>query len=131
MNGLTIGAVMGLAAHYDMGQALLGFIIGHGVIELSVVFIAGGAGLQLGWALLNPGPYTRRDSLALAARRAVTLAVVSIPLLIMAGLIEGFISPSDLSFLARAGVGIGTGILLYGYLSVAGRNPVAPKTGPP
>jgi uncharacterized membrane protein SpoIIM required for sporulation len=125
MNGLIIGAVMGLAAHYDMGQVLLGFIIGHGVIELSVVFIAGGAGLQLGWALLNPGPYTRRDSLALAARRAVTLAVVSIPLLIIAGLIEGFISPSDLSLAVRAGVGIGTGILLYGYLSFAGHRPTA------
>ncbi len=122
MNGLTIGAVMGLAAHYGMGQPLLAFIIGHGVIELSVVFIAGGGGLQLGWALLNPGPYTRRDSLALAARRAVTLAVVSIPLLIMAGLIEGFISPSELPFLMRAGVGIGSGILLYSYLSLTGRS---------
>ena len=121
INGLTIGAVMGLAAHYGMGQSLLAFVIAHGVIELSVVFIAGGAGLQLAWALLNPGPYSRRDSLALAARRAVTLAVVSIPLLIIAGLIEGFISPSELSFAARAGVGIGTGILLYGYLGFAGR----------
>jgi uncharacterized membrane protein SpoIIM required for sporulation len=127
MNGLIIGAVLGLAAHYGMGEALFGFIIGHGVIELSVVFIAGGAGLQLGWALLNPGPYTRRDSLALAARRAVTLCVVSIPLLIIAGLIEGYISPSELSFLTRAGVGVGSGILLYSYLSLAGRNQVPQK----
>lgn len=121
MNGLIIGAVMGLASHYEMGQPLLAFVIGHGVIELSVVFIAGGAGLQLGWSLLNPGPYTRRDALALTARRAVTLAVASIPLLIVAGLIEGFISPSDLPFLVRAGVGITTGILLYSYLSFAGQ----------
>lgn len=126
VNGLTIGAVMGLAAHYDMGSDLLGFIIGHGVIELSVIFIAGGAGLQLGWALLNPGRYTRRDALFVAARRAVTLAVAAIPLLIIAGVIEGFISPSDLPFAVRVGVGIMSGVLLYTYLGLAGRRSILP-----
>lgn len=120
-NGLFIGAVLGLAARYGMGEALGGFVIGHGVIELSVVFMAGGAGLQLGWALLNPGTYTRKDALALAARKAVTLAVLAIPLLIIAGLIEGFISPSGLPVWVRAGVGVGSGALMYGYLLLAGR----------
>lgn len=120
-NGLYIGAVLGLAARYGMGDALWGFIIGHGVIELSVVFMAGGAGLQLGWALLNPGVYSRKDALALAARRAITLAVLAIPLLIVAGLIEGFVSPSNLPVWVRASVGIGSGILLYTYLLLSGR----------
>jgi uncharacterized membrane protein SpoIIM required for sporulation len=120
-NGLFIGAVLGLAAHYDMGGDLFGFIIAHGVIELSVIFIAGGAGLQLGWALLNPGRYTRRDALFMAARRAVTLVVIAIPLLIIAGVIEGFISPSDLPFAVRAGVGVVSGVVLYSYLGLAGR----------
>src|ERR1041385_2116812 len=88
MNGLTVGAVLGLAAHYEMGQSLLGFMFGHGVIELSVIFIASGAGLQLGWALLNPGRYTRRDAIGLAARRAVILVIAAVPLLIIAGTIE-------------------------------------------
>jgi len=122
-NGLMIGAVLGLAAHYNMSSTLVEFIIGHGVVELSVIFIAGGAGLQLGWALLNPGPYTRRDALGLAARRAVYLVMAAIPLLIIAGLIEGFISPSDASFAVSAAVGIGSGIVLYSYLLFLGRKP--------
>lgn len=119
-NGLVIGAVIGLAAHYGMGESLIGFVAGHGVIELSVIFIAGGTGLQLAWALLNPGPYTRRDALSLTARRAVVLVVAAIPLLVCAGLIEGFVSPSALPFPAHIAVGIGTGILLYAYLGLVG-----------
>jgi uncharacterized membrane protein SpoIIM required for sporulation len=122
MNGLTIGAVLGLAAHYNMGAELFEFIVAHGVIELSVIFMAGGAGLQLGWALLNPGPYTRRDSLGLAAQRAVVLAVAAVPLLIIAGTIEGFISPSDLPYLAHIGVGLISGLLMYAYLGLSGRS---------
>ena len=115
-NGLTIGAVLGLAAHYGLADTIGSFIIGHGFIELSVIFIAGGAGLQLGWALLNPGLYTRLDSLGIAARRSVTLAVISVPFLIMSGIIEGFISPSDLPPLVKLLIGLTGGGLMYAYL---------------
>ncbi len=120
MNGLTIGAVLGLSVHYGLADAIWSFVIGHGFVELSVIFIAGGAGLQLGWALLNPGLYTRLDSLGLAARRSITLAVITIPFLIMAGLIEGFISPSDLPSLVKLLVGLGAGGLMYAYLILMG-----------
>ncbi len=126
-NGLVIGAVLGLAAHYGMGQTLVEFIIGHGVIELSVIFIAGGAGLQLGWALFNPGPYNRRDALGLAARRAVYLMIAAVPLLVVAGLIEGFISPSDASFAVSMAVGVVSGVILYSYLILVGREPQTRK----
>jgi uncharacterized membrane protein SpoIIM required for sporulation len=120
-NGITIGAVVGLAAHYEMAGSLVEFIVGHGMIELSVIFIAGGAGLQLGWALLNPGRYTRKDALTLVARRAITLVLCALPFLIVAGLIEGFISPSNLPFTVKLAVSLGTGALMYGYLLLAGR----------
>jgi uncharacterized membrane protein SpoIIM required for sporulation len=121
-NGLTTGVVMGLAAHYGMGSSLLGFVIGHGVIELSVIFMAGGAGLQLGWALLNPGSYTRRDALAQAARRAVMITVVAVPLLIVAGTIEGLFSPTDAPLALHIAVGLISGICMYAYLFLAGRS---------
>jgi uncharacterized membrane protein SpoIIM required for sporulation len=120
-NGLTIGAVFGLAVHYGMGSSLFDFVIGHGVIELSVIFMAGGAGLQLGWALLNPGSYTRKDALVVAARRALLLAVAAIPLLLIAGVIEGFSSPSTLPTVVKVAVGLVSGGLMYAWLLRAGR----------
>jgi uncharacterized membrane protein SpoIIM required for sporulation len=116
INGVLLGAIFGLAVHYGMGQVLLDFVIAHGIVELSVIFIAGGAGLQIGHALINPGRHSRRDAVSLAAQRAVPLAVIPIPLLICAGLVEGFVSPSNTPFALKALVGVGIAALVYGYL---------------
>jgi uncharacterized membrane protein SpoIIM required for sporulation len=124
-NGLVLGGVLGLAAHYGMSESLITFVIAHGVIELSIIFIAGGAGLSLAWALLSPGLYTRRDALALEARRIVPLAVIAIPVLVIAGMIEGFISPSDTPFWFHASIGVVSGLCLYGYLIFSGRRTAA------
>jgi len=92
------------------------------VIELSVICMAGGAGLMLGWSLIRPGLLRRRDALILAARKAVRLLVGGIPLLVVAGMIEGFISPAeDIAVWFKWAVGLGSGVLLYGYLILAGR----------
>jgi len=120
-NGLQIGGVLGLCAHFGLADELLTFIVAHGVIELSVIFVAGGAGLQLGWAMLRPGLYRRRDALVHAGRIAVRLTVGCIPLLIVAGLIEGFISPSALPATFKAGVGLSSGVFLYTYWLKAGK----------
>ncbi len=116
MNGLILGAVFGLAVHYGLGGELLNFVFAHGVLELSVICIAGGAGLQLGWAIISPGRYARRDAVMLAAQRAAPLAVVGIVMLIVAGTIEGFLSPSDAPFAIKVLVGLTSGALFYAYL---------------
>lgn len=121
-NGLLLGGTLGLTAHYGVGFDLATFVIGHGVIELSVIFIAGGTGLMLGWAILHPGVLRRRDALTLAAHKAVRLVVGCVPLLVIAGLIEGFISPNEnLPWVFKWSVGLGSGIVLYAYLLLAGR----------
>jgi uncharacterized membrane protein SpoIIM required for sporulation len=121
-NGLILGGLTGLTAHYGVGFELWTFVIGHGVVELSVIAIAGGAGLALGWAVIRPGLLTRRDALATTARKAVRLIVGCVPLLIIAGLIEGFISPAEnIPWPVKWGVGLVSGILLYSYLLLAGR----------
>lgn len=121
-NGLLLGGLTGLTAHYGIGFELWTFVIGHGVVELSVIFMAGGAGLMLGWAMLRPGLLTRRDAIQVAAQKAVRLIVGCVPLLVIAGLIEGFISPAEsLHWGVKWGVGIGSGVVLYGYLFLAGR----------
>jgi uncharacterized membrane protein SpoIIM required for sporulation len=122
LNGLIIGAITGLTIHYGIGFELWTFVIGHGVIELSMIFIAGGSGLMLGWAIIRPGMLSRRDALTLAARRAVRLVIGCVPLLVIAGLIEGFISPADgIAWPIKWGVGLASGLLLYGYLLLSGR----------
>jgi uncharacterized membrane protein SpoIIM required for sporulation len=122
-NGLILGGLTGLTAHYGVGFELWTFVIGHGVVELSVIMMAGGSGLMLGWAMLHPGLLRRRDALALAARKAVRLVIGCVPLLVFAGLIEGFISPAEsLPWPVKWGVGVGSGMLLYGYLLMAGRS---------
>ncbi|HKZ69049.1 MAG TPA: stage II sporulation protein M, partial [Anaerolineales bacterium] len=122
LNGLILGGILGLTFHYGVGLEMSSFVIGHGVIELTVIIMAGGSGLMLGWALLQPGLFRRRDALAVAARKAVKLVIGCVPLLVIAGTIEGFISPAEnIPWPMKFGVGIGSGILLYGYLLLAGR----------
>jgi uncharacterized membrane protein SpoIIM required for sporulation len=121
-NGLMLGGLLGLTSQYGVGWDLANFVIGHGVIELSVIFMAGGSGLMIGWAILRPGLMRRRDALALAARKAVWLLSGAAPMLVVAGIIEGFISPSEtIPPPVKWAVGIGSGILLYSYLLLAGR----------
>ncbi len=122
INGLLLGSVAGVAQRFDFADNLWGFVAAHGMVELSVIFIAGGAGLQLGWSLVRPGLLSRRAALVVAARRAVALLGGCVPLLVLAGLIEGFISPSPvLPLWVKLLVSFGSGILLYSYLILAGR----------
>ena len=93
LNGLSLGGLMGLCFHYGLGWRLANFVIGHGVIEFTVIFMAAGAGLRMSWAIVHPGTQSRRDALVLATREAIAVAAGSIPLLIIAGIVEGFISP--------------------------------------
>jgi uncharacterized membrane protein SpoIIM required for sporulation len=123
VNGILFGAVLGLAFHYGMGMELLDFVFAHGLLELSVIFISGGAGLQIGHALINPGRHTRRDAVNLAAQRAVPLIVLAIPALVVAGLIESFVSPTGDPFVVKVLVGLGAVALLYGYLFFVGEKP--------
>jgi uncharacterized membrane protein SpoIIM required for sporulation len=131
-NGLLIGGLTGLTAHHGIGFELWTFVIGHGTIELTMIFIAGGSGLMLGWSVIHPGLMSRRDALTAAARRAVLLVIGCVPLLVLAGLIEGFISPAEnVPWAAKWAVGLGTGILLHCYLLFAGRGDRPAQGGRP
>lgn len=124
-NGWMLGTVAA-AVHlggYDL--AFWSLIVPHGVIELSVIVIAGGSGLMLGGAILRPGQLRRGDALGRAARSAATLALGIAMLLIVAGTLEAFVSPSVLPEPAKLAIGATAGVLMYSWLLLAGRRRTA------
>jgi uncharacterized membrane protein SpoIIM required for sporulation len=119
--GAQTGAVLALTYRAGFGNDLLAFMAGHGVIELSCVFIGGGAGLMIGSAILMPGDLSRADALKTRGLDAVRLMVGCVPLLVIAGIIEGFVSPAPISPAVKFTIALLTGIALYAYLLLAGR----------
>ena len=119
LNGIVIGAVAGLCHANGVALALWSFVSPHGYIELTTIFIAGGAGLKLGYSLIAPSFFTRKRTLTDAARTAIQLLGGCVALLVVAGIIEGFVSPSSLLPSVKIGFGALTGVLLFTYLFAA------------
>src|SRR5256712_4288814 len=120
-NGANIASVLALTYRAGFGNDLLTFMVGHGVIELSCIFIAGGAGLLIGSALLMPGDLSRADALKTRGKDAVRLMMGVAVLLVVAGIIEGFISPAPIRPAIKFSIAAITGLALYSYLLLAGR----------
>lgn len=120
-NGAMIFALVALTIKGGFGRDLLTFMAGHGVIELSCIFIAGGAGLMIGKAMLIPGDLTRADAIKKHGLEAILLILGIVPLLVIAGTIEGFISPADINPMIKYGIAVITGLAMYSYLLFAGR----------
>jgi uncharacterized membrane protein SpoIIM required for sporulation len=93
-NGFNVGLIATVCAQHGMALSLWSFVAAHGALELPSIFISGGAGLRLATGLLFPGFLRRRDALAQAGGEAIRLLAGTIPLLIIAGTLEGFLSPS-------------------------------------
>jgi uncharacterized membrane protein SpoIIM required for sporulation len=121
-NGLLIG-VIGVACYLSsMSVQLWSFVAPHGVLELPAIFIAGGAGLRIAQGLLFPGVLPRRDSLARAGSEAVQLLLGTVPILIIAGLIEAFVSPTAIPVSFKFMMAGALFVLLNVYLFAAGRH---------
>lgn len=96
LNGLLIGTVAALCFKHNLSVEFWSFVLPHGSLELTALFIAGAAGLILGHALIDPGRYRRSEYLAAQSRHVGVLALGCVPLLVLAGMIEAFFSPSGL-----------------------------------
>jgi uncharacterized membrane protein SpoIIM required for sporulation len=129
-NGFMLGVCIRLCADYRLLGALFSFIASHGLLEISAIILAGGAGFVLANALLNPGAWSRADAMAEHGRAAVRIAVACVPALVVAGCIEAFVSPSKAPVWFKATLGLALGGAFWLYLLVSRRGTVAVKAAP-
>jgi len=120
MNGLMLGGIFAFTAQHQLDGKLFNFVVAHGIVELSIICLAGAAGVHLGEALAYPGDRSRSEAFRDAVREAATLLPVFLLFLIGAGIIEGYISPDPTYSLAsRVWIGLAYGGLLV--LALSGR----------
>lgn len=119
--GLTGGAMLGA------GKAgiFFGLLAPHGILELTAVFVASGAGLRMGWAWVAPGVLPRAQSLAAAGRSAVVIALGLVGVLLVSGVMEAFVTPSGLPTPVRIGIGVVAEVLFLLYVVIGGRRAIA------
>jgi len=120
-NGVGIGSAVGLFASRGVAQLILAFIAPHGVLELSAICIAGGGGLLIAKGILLPGNQTRRDALVTNGRRAIDLIAASTLLLLVAGTLEGLVSPRVWPLEWKLAISGVTAAIMVGYLSLGRR----------
>jgi len=106
MNGMMLGAFAAYAAVHGVGYPLLCFLVPHGALEIFAILVAAGAGLRLGMSLALPGKLSRGASLRVGARDAVLLVLGTIPMFVVAGAVEGFITPSYFPGSAKIALGL-------------------------
>jgi uncharacterized membrane protein SpoIIM required for sporulation len=124
-NGVNIGAAGGLFVAEGQAGTFFGLILPHGLLELTAVVLAGGAGLQMGWAVLAPGDRTRATALAEEGRRSVAIVLGTIGAFVVAGLIEGFVTPAPIPTLLRVAVGVVVWVAFLVWILGRGRGAVA------
>jgi uncharacterized membrane protein SpoIIM required for sporulation len=121
LNGVLLGAVGGLAVGAGNGRPFFELVAAHGVLELSCIVVAGAAGLRFGWALVEPGTGTRGDALRREARPALAIVLGTAPWLVVAGLVEGFVTPAGVGLTAALTVGFALAAVYWSLVVILGR----------
>jgi uncharacterized membrane protein SpoIIM required for sporulation len=124
-NGANLGFALGLFIAAGQQPRFWGLIIPHGLLELTAVIIAGGAGLRLGWTLIDPGDRPRSAALVQEGRRAVSIVIGLFLVFIVAGLIEGFVTGSGMPTPVRVTTGVLVEIGFLAYIWTQGRAALA------
>lgn len=129
-NAANLGLIGGLMAVHDRLGLFFGLILPHGLLELTAVFVAAGAGMRLFWSWVAPGPLPRGRAMAIEGRSMVTIALGLVAVLGVSGAVEAFVTPSSLPTWARIGIGVGVWAAFGLYAGMLGRRAVqAGETG--
>jgi uncharacterized membrane protein SpoIIM required for sporulation len=129
-NGVMLGVVGGLAVGSGNGRVFFELVTAHGVLELSCIVVASAAGLRMGWALVEPGPIKRTTALGRRARQAIKVVLGTAPWLVVAGLIEGFLTPAGLGLPAVLAIGIGAAGAYWSLVLALGRERATAEPAP-
>jgi uncharacterized membrane protein SpoIIM required for sporulation len=124
-NGANVGVALALFAAAGQQPRFWGLILPHGLLELSAVVVAGAAGTAMGWALVAPGDRSRGRAFTESARRSVVVVLGLMVAFVVAGLIEGFVTPSTLPTAARVGLGLAVELAFVTYVVGFGRRAAA------
>jgi uncharacterized membrane protein SpoIIM required for sporulation len=124
-NAINVGVVGGIMAANGRLDLFFGLITPHGLLELTAVFVAAGAGLRLFWAWVDPGPLTRGQAMGREGRSMVTVALGLVVVLGVSGIVEAFVTPSPLPTWARIAIGVVVWAAFVCYVAVLGRRAVA------
>ncbi|OCB24811.1 hypothetical protein A5675_24710 [Mycobacterium malmoense] len=120
-NAANLGLISGLMFQAGKGGVLLGLLVPHGLLELSAAFLAGAAGMRLGWSVISPGDRPRGQVLAEQGRAVVSVAIGLAGVLLVSGLIEALVTPSPLPTFVRVGIGILAEAAFLTYIVYFGR----------
>jgi uncharacterized membrane protein SpoIIM required for sporulation len=120
-NGLILGATFGIAVGVGNGPPLFQQVLAHGFLELSCIAVAGAAGLRIGWAIIDPGSRPRGVALREESRAAAEMLLGTAAWLVVAGLVEGFVTPSGQALGTVLVIGIGLAVLFWGGIFWLGR----------
>lgn len=120
-NAQAVGIAAGVFAAVGKQDVFFSYILPHGLMELTAVFIAGAAGLRIFWALVSPGPRTRGRAVADEGRSLITVALGLVLVLFISGLVEGFVTPSPLPVWAKISIGAAVLAAYWIYVLVWGR----------
>lgn len=123
-NAIGVGTAAGVMFAYERGDIMLSYILPHGLLELTSVFVAAAAGLRIFWAWIAPGARTRGQALAEDGRALFTVAIGCAISLFASGLIEGFVTPSALPVWAKIAIGACALAAFLFYMLFVGRRAV-------
>jgi uncharacterized membrane protein SpoIIM required for sporulation len=129
-NALNVGVIGGIMAANGKLDVFFGYILPHGLLELTAVFVAAGAGLRLFWAWVDPGPLPRGRAMAREGRSMVTVALGLVVVLLVSGVVEAFVTPSGWPTPVRLAIGAAVWLAFLAYVAVLGGRAVrAGETG--
>lgn len=121
LNGLNVGVMAAVMHRADAAATFWGLILPHGLLEIAAILVAGAAGLRLSWAIVAPGDRLRLDALREEGQRAVVVVGGLVVCFIVAGLIEGFVTPSDMPTALRIAVGVAVLVTFIAYVVLLGQ----------